>query len=148
MLAAVFGLVALIPLLAACDKPKPTLTVLSRGHATVVPAQPSCTIEPSNPCALAESKLRTVQAQAGGQLLLDVAPELADNGYVVTAFTSDGKTNTPVASPGVSTGPQKKITVRLAVPAQAAGGSYFLQLSALPPSTRFTTYLIRVDVAA
>lgn len=148
MLAAAIGLVALIPLLAGCDKPKPTITVLSNGDATVVPAQPSCSILPTNPCALDDAKVRTVKANGGTQILLDLAPELADNGYVITAFTSDGKTNTPVSTPGASTGPQKKLTVRLAVPVQAAGGSYFLQLSALPPSTRFTTYLIRVNVPA
>lgn len=147
MLAAALGLAALLPLVAGCDKPKPTITVLSNGNSTVVSAQPACTIEPTNPCALDPGKQRNITARSGGQLLLDVAPELADNGYVVAAYTSDGKTNTPLTTPGASTGPEKSLTVRLAVPAQAAG-SYFLQVSALPPSQRFTTYLILVNLTA
>ena len=63
---------------------------------------------------------------------------------MVAAYTSDGKTNTPLTSPaGASTGTEGSLTVRLAVPAQAAG-SYFLQVSALPPSTKLTTYLFLV----
>lgn len=35
------------------------------------------------------------RAPAGGsQILLDVPKELADSGWIVAAFTSDGKTNT------------------------------------------------------
>ncbi len=147
MLAGALGLVAMTALVTACDKPRPTITVLSDNNSTVVPAQPTCTIDPSAPCAPEPGKQRTISARAGGQILLDLAPELADNGYLVTAFTSDGKTNTPLATPGASTGVSKSLTTRLAVPSQASG-SYFLQVSALPPSKRYTTYLIRVNLTA
>lgn len=147
MLAAVLGLAALVPLLAACDKPRPTITVLSGSASTVVPAQPACTIQPTDPCALEPGKQRTISARSGSQLLLDLAPELAHNGYLVSAYTSDGKTNTPVSTPGASTGVLKSLTAKLAVPAQAAG-SYFLQVTALPPSKRYTTYLILVNLTA
>ena len=147
LLAAAGGLAALTVLLTGCDKPRPTITVLSGSDSTVVPAQPACSIAPSDPCALEPSKQRTVSAHSGGTLLLDLAPELADNGYVVTAYTSDGKKNTPLTTPGASTGVKKSLTVRLAVPAQAQG-SYFLQVSALPPSKRYTTYLVLVNLTA
>jgi hypothetical protein len=148
VLAAVFGLVAMTTLLTACDKPKPTITVLSDSQTTVVPAQPTCTIQPTNPCDIEAGKQRTITARTGGQLLLDVSPQLADNGYVVAAYTSDGKTNTPLSTPGASTGPlRKQLTVKLAVPPQAQG-SYFLQISALPPSKQFTTWLVLVKLSA
>jgi hypothetical protein len=121
--------------------------VLSGTDSVTVPAQPTCTIDESAPCAPEPSKQRTVSAHAGGQLLLDLAPELADNGYLVTAFTSDGTKNSPLTTPGASTGVSKSLTVKLAVPAQAAG-SYFVQVTALPPSKRFTTYLILVNLTA
>jgi len=147
VLAAAAGLAALTSLLAACDKPQPTISVLSDGHATTVPAQPACTIQPDNPCQLQVSKQRSVTARSGGTILVSIAPELAHNGYVVTAFTSDGSKNTPLNTPGASTGPDKSLTVRLAVPAQAAG-SYFLQVNALPASRQFTTYLVLVNLTA
>lgn len=147
MLAGALGLVAMTALLTGCDKPKPTITVLSGNDSTTVPAQPTCTIDASAPCAPDPGKQRTISARSGGQILLDLAPELADNGYLVSAFTSDGTKNTPVTTPGASTGVTKSLTMKLAVPASAAG-SYFLQVTALPPSKRFTTYLVRVNLTA
>lgn len=147
LLAAAGGLAALTLLLTGCDKPKPTITVLSDGNSTVVPAQPTCTIQPSNACALDASKQRTVTARGGSSILLDLSPELADNGYLVSAYTTDGKTNTPLTTPGASTGVKKSLTARLSVPAQAQG-SYYLQVTAVPPSKRFTTYLVLVNLTA
>jgi hypothetical protein len=145
---ALLGLVAAGMLLAGCDKPQPTITVLSGSHAVTVPAQPSCTILPGANCALDGGRQRTVQARSGAQLLLDVPPELADRGYIVAAYTTDGKTNTPLSTPGASTGPMTgTLAVRLAVPSQAQG-SYYLQVSALPPSRQLTTWLVLVQLTA
>lgn len=145
---AVAGLVAAATLLTACDKPQPTITVLSGTHTITVPAQPTCTIVTSGNCSLDAGKQRTVQARSGSQLLLDVPPELADRGYIVAAYTTDGKTNTPLSTPGASTGPMTgKLAVRLAVPSQAQG-SYYLQVSAIPPSRQLTTWLVLVQLTA
>lgn len=142
------GLVTATVLLTACDKPQPTITVFGNNHATTVPAQPTCTILTSDNCALDAGRQRTVRARSGSQLLLDVPPELADRGYIVAAYTTDGKTNTPLSTPGASTGPLTgKLAVRLAVPSQARG-SYYLQVSALPPSRQLTTWLVLVQLTA
>jgi len=147
--AALVGLIAATVLLTACDKPQPSITVLSGSTATAVPAQPNCTVAPKGQnCALDASKQRTVQARSGSSLLLDVPPSLASHGYIVAAYTTDGKTNTPLNTPGVATGPiSGKLSVRLAVPAQAQG-SYYLQVTALPPSRQLTTWLVLVQLTA
>lgn len=142
------GLVAATVLLTGCDKPQPAITVLSGNQATRVPAQPTCTILPRDNCALDAARQRTVRARSGSHLLLNVPSELADRGYLVAAYTTDGKTNTPLTTPGASTGPTTgKLALRLAVPAETQG-SYFLQVSALPPSRRLTTWLVLVQLTA
>jgi len=144
--AAVAGLVAAGVLLAACDKPQPAILVLADDRAVSVPAQPSCTIQPADNCALDGGRQRTVHARSGSHLLLDLPPELAGRGYIVAAYTTDGKTNTPLSTPGASTGPMRgTLAVRLAVPSQTQG-SYYLQVSALPPSRQLTTWLVLVQL--
>lgn len=148
LLAAGAGVLVLLAVLSACDKPKPTVTMLSNDHATVVPAQPACTIQQTDTCALDVSKQRTISARSGSQILLDVSPQLSDSGYVVAAYTTDGKTNTPLTTPGASTGAvHNKLALRLAVPSQSQG-SYYLQVSALAPSRRLTTWLVLVQLTA
>ncbi|HTZ45518.1 MAG TPA: DUF2771 family protein [Jatrophihabitans sp.] len=146
--AAVVALFAATVLLTACDKPQPTITVLSGDRATTVPAQSTCTILTAGTCALDPGKQRTVHARSGSTLLLDVPPALSDRGYIVAAYTTDGKTNTPLSTPGASTGPTTgKLALRLAVPSQAQG-SYYLQISAIPPSRQLTTWLVLVQLTA
>ncbi len=146
--AVLLGLVAATGLLSSCDRPQPTITVLGNDHAITVPAQPACTILTSGNCALDAGRQGTVHARSGSQLLLDVSPQLADRGYIVAAYTTDGKTNTPLSTPGASTGPMTgTLAVRLTVPSQAQG-SYYLQVSALPPSRQLTTWLVLVQLTA
>ena len=147
-MSALLGLVAAALLVTGCAKPQPSITVLAGDRATTVPAQPSCTIVPGNNCALDGTRQRTVHARSGSQLLLDVPAELADRGYIVAAYTTDGKTNTPLSTPGASTGPMTgTLAVRLTVPSQAQG-SYYLQVSALPPTRQLTTWLVLVQLTA
>ena len=145
---AVAGMIAAAVLLTGCDKPQPTITVRGNDQPVTVPAQPSCTILPAGNCALDGARQRTVAARGGSQLLLDVPSELARRGYIVAAYTTDGKTNTPLSTPGASTGPiTGQRTVRLTVPKQAKG-SYYLQVTALPPSHQLTTWLVLVQLTA
>jgi hypothetical protein len=140
-------MIAAVVLLTGCDKPQPTITVRGNDQPVTVPAQPSCTILPAGNCALDGGRQRTVAARGGSQLLLDVPSELARRGYIVAAYTTDGKTNTPLSTPGASTGPVTKPAVRLSVPNQTKG-SYYLQVTALPPSQRLTTWLVLVQLTA
>ncbi len=147
-LVAAAGLIALVPLLSSCDKPQATITILSNSRSTIVPAQPSCTMLDAGGCAPVAGRQKTVKATGGSQILVDVPRALADAGWIVTAYTTDGKTNTPLTSPsGVSTGPVNgEHTVRLNVPA-ATTGSYYLQITALKPSNQLTNWLCLVQLS-
>lgn len=138
------GLVAAGSLLAGCSKPQPTITVLSDDRSRTVAAQPACTVLGS--CQPVQSRVPEVRAAAGSQILLDVPKQLADGGWIVAAFTSDGKTNTALTTPGASSSPiQGRHTVRLQVPA-ATSGSYYLQVTALRPTKQLTTWLLGVQL--
>jgi hypothetical protein len=131
-------------LLAGCSKPQPTITVLSDNRSRTVPAQPACTVLGS--CQPVQSRVVQVKAAGGSQILLDVPKKLADGGWIVAAFTSDGKTNTALTTPGASSSPiQGRHTVRLQVP-PATSGSYYLQVTALRPSNELTTWLLGVQL--
>ena len=144
MAAAGLGLAATAMTLAGCVKPQPGITVLSDNRSKIVRAQPACTVLGS--CQPIQSRVPLVAATGGSQILLDVPKELADAGWIVAAFTSDGKTNTALTTPGAGSPPiQGKHTVRLQVPA-ATSGSYYLQVTALRPSNQLTTWLLGVQL--
>lgn len=147
-LVAALGLIALVPLLSSCDKPQPTITMLSSNRSTIVPAQPSCTMLDAGGCDPVAGRQKTIKAVGGSQILVDVPHQLAEAGWIVTAYTTDGKTNTPLTAPsGVSTGPVRgEHTVRLNVPA-ATTGSYYLQITALKPSNQLTNWLCLVQLS-
>jgi hypothetical protein len=145
---ALLGLIAAAVLLVGCDKPQPAITVHAGTVAATVPAQPTCTILTAQSCPPDADKQRTLTARGGSELVLDVPSELAKRGYLVAAYTTDGKKNTPLRTPGASTGPiTGKKEIRLTVPDQHTG-SYFLQVTALPPSRRLTTWLVLVQLTA
>ncbi|HST50299.1 DUF2771 family protein [Jatrophihabitans sp.] len=130
--------------LTGCSKPQPTITVLSDSKARIVKAQPACTVLGS--CQPVAGRVPQVPATGGSQILLDVPKDLADSGWIVAAFTSDGKTNTALTTPGAASQPiQGRHTVRLRVPA-ATSGSYYLQVTALRPTDQLTTWLLGVEL--
>jgi hypothetical protein len=138
------GLAATASLLAGCTKPQPGITVLSDNKSTIVKAQPACTVLGS--CQPVQSRVAQVPAAGGSQILLDVPKELADAGWIVAAFTSDGKKNTALTTPGAASQPiQGRHTVRLRVP-PATEGSYYLQVTALRPTNQLTTWLLGVQL--
>lgn len=144
VLAAGLGLAATAALLTGCTKPQPGITVLSDNRSRVVRAQPACTVLGS--CQPVQNRVPQVAATGGSQILLDVPKELADGGWIVAAFTSDGKTNTALTTPGAASPPIKgRHTVRLQVP-PATAGSYYLQVTALRPTSRLTTWLLGVQL--
>ena len=144
VLAAGLPLAATAALLTGCSKPQPGITVLSDNRSKVVRAQPACTVLGS--CQPVQSRVPQVPATGGSSILLDVPKELADSGWIVAAFTSDGKTNTALTTPGAASPPIKgRHTVRLQVPA-ATEGSYYLQVTALRPTSRLTTWLLGVQL--
>lgn len=133
--------------LAGCGKPGPaSITVLSNGHRTTVPAQPACTMLSKGGCPPQAGAQRTITAAGGSQIEVDVPAALAKAGWIVTAYTTDGTTNTPLASPaGVSTGTiTGRRTAMLNVP-KSDQGSYYLRVVALRPSSRLTNWLCLVE---
>lgn len=143
-LAATATLVATASMLTGCSKPQPTITVLSDNRSRIVKAQPACTVLGS--CQPVQSRVPQVPATGGSQILLDVPKELADGGWIVAAFTSDGKKNTALTTPGAASPPiQGRHTVRLRVPPVTEGG-YYLQVTALRPTNQLTTWLLGVQL--
>lgn len=127
--------------------PKPVrITVLSGKVRTDVPAQPACTMLKVGGCGPQADAERTIRAAGGSQLQLDVPSALAKAGWIATAYTTDGTVNTPLQSPaGVSTGTEVGVrTVTLNVPSQTTG-SYYLQVTALRPSTQLTNWLCLIQ---
>jgi septal ring-binding cell division protein DamX len=143
-----WALALLAPLvLAGCGKDGPaSITVLSNGHRTTVPAQPACTMLTRGGCPPQAGAQRTVTAAGGSQIEVDVPASLAKAGWIVTAYTTDGTTNTPLQSPaGVSTGTiTGQRTALLNVP-RSDHGSYYLRVVALRPSSRLTNWLCLVE---
>jgi len=135
----------IVPLLVACNKPQPTVTVFTGTKSKQVSAQPVCTI--IGRCQTDLAKIARINAASGSHILIDVPKNLAQAGWLVAAFTTDtaGK-NTPVSTPGAGTSTMHgNLSTKLTVPA-ASAGSYFLQVSALKPSSQLTTWLVGVDL--
>jgi hypothetical protein len=134
-------------LLAGCGQAGPaSITMISNGHSTKVPAQPACTMLKQGGCPAQAAQRRTIKAVGGSQIEVDVPATLAKAGWIVTAYTTTGSTNTPLQSPaGVSTGTiVGQRTARLTVP-QSDQGSYYLQVIALRPSRQLTNWLCLVE---
>jgi hypothetical protein len=146
--AAGWALGLLVPaVLAGCGTPgQPTITVHSNGRSTTVPAQPACTMLKQGGCPPQAGEQRTIKAAGGSQIEVDVPAALAKAGWIATAYTSNGTTNTPLQSPaGVSTGLiTGQRTARLNVP-KSDLGSYYLQITALRPSRQLTNWLCLVE---
>jgi hypothetical protein len=138
-------------LLSACDKPQPTITVLSGSKSKIVKAQPECVILAQ--CTVDLKKVTDLNAARGGTILIDVPKSLASAGWIVTAYTQDstGK-NTPIEGAGSATVNDHSVRVRVPEPTTDAGGSYVLQVSPPAPSKRtqddrLTTWIVRVQLS-
>ncbi|MGI8666280.1 MAG: DUF2771 family protein [Jatrophihabitans sp.] len=145
--AGALGLLALGPALAGCSKAQTGITLLSNDRSSTVAAQPACTMLSTGGCDPVASKQGTIQAHGGSKIVIEVPKQLASAGWIVSAYTTDGKTNTALQTPtGVSTGPLRgQRSVQLNVPT-ATTGSYYLQVTALHPSTRLTNWLCLVQL--
>lgn len=141
------GMVAALALTGCSGNDGPaSITVISNGHSTTVPAQPACTMVKQGGCPAQAGQRRTIKAAGGSQIEVDVPAALAKAGWIVTAYTTRGSTNTPLQSPaGVSTGTIiGQRSTRVNVP-QSESGSYFLQVIALRPSRQLTNWLCLVE---
>ncbi|MGX7677796.1 DUF2771 family protein [Jatrophihabitans sp. DSM 45814] len=141
-IAMVIALIAAAMLLSACgQKPRPTVTVFSGSTAKKVSAQ--------QPCALLktcsdDSKIVELTVRPGSTILVDVSHDLADAGWIATAFTEDSTGKSTTVDGAGTAAPTRDFTARLNVP-QAQGG-YFVRITAVRPSNQLTTWLVQVKL--
>jgi hypothetical protein len=131
-------------LLAGCSKPTVTdVTVFSGTKGTTVRAQPLCVLV--SQCEPHPDLVADMSVPPASTLLIDVPSGLAKAGWIATAYTTDAKgTNTPVE--GASAPPTNTRAVQVQVP--NSDGGYFLRVTSLRPSKKYTTWLVRVRLAA
>jgi hypothetical protein len=143
--AAVGACIAAATLLSACDKPRPTVTVFSGTSSATVSAQAPCVL--TNTCSPDAARITTIDARSGSQILVDVPKSVADGGWIVTAFVNNGPgKNTALTTPGAGSSVRKDLAARLQVPTAEPGGSYFLQVNTLRPSTTLTAWIVSVHI--
>jgi hypothetical protein len=138
--------IAAAAMLVGCDRPQPSITVLSGAKAKSVSAQAPCVL--TGACNADAKKVTRISAPAGTRILVDVPKDLAQAGWIVAAFTADtsGK-NTAINGAG-SSPIQGEHNVRVQVPQVPSGGSgaYFLQVSSLRPNNQLTTWVVAVQI--
>lgn len=121
---------------------KPAVINLADGDAKAT-VQPQALCVVGGTCALDQSKVADLTAPGGTYLLVGVSKELADAGYVAAAYTQSGGKNTAIPNAG-TTGVSNDVAIRLPVPTSTGG--YIIQFTALKPSERLTTWLVRVTI--
>ena len=132
-------------LLTSCDKPRPTVTVFTGSTSRAINAQQPCVL--TGACSPDPAKIGSINARSGSQILIDVPKAVAGGGWIVSAFVNNGPgKNTAVTTPGAGSSVRKDLTARLQVPSAEPGGSYFLQVNTLTPSTTLTAWIVTVHI--
>ncbi|MDQ1736495.1 MAG: hypothetical protein QOH56_2746 [Pseudonocardiales bacterium] len=141
-LAATLGLIAAGVLLTACSKPQPSITVFSGSTAKAVSAQAPCVLDKS--CTDDPHKVVDITVRPGSTLLLDVSRDLANAGWIATAYTQDSS-GASTSIPGAGTAkPVQNLSARLQVP--QADGAYLVRVTSVRPTNQLTTWLVRVTL--
>ena len=136
-------------LFAACQKPLPTITVSGDGRSVVVGAAryqfPGGPLrQPVKDVAQAP----TIRVRAGSQLLVDVPRAVADNAWVVAAFTLDSASRShPLAGAGSATAIRGRHTTHLST-ATVGVGSYFLQIAEIRGTSQAGGWIVHVATTA
>jgi hypothetical protein len=134
-----------VALLTACHKPLPTITVSGDGKSVIVDAAryqfPGGPLrEPITDVGNAP----TIRVRAGSQLLVDVPRAVADNAWVVAAFTLDSASKShPVTGAGSATAIRDRHTTHLST-ATAGVGSYYLQIAEIRGATQAGGWIVHV----
>lgn len=128
--------------LAACDKPLEKVTVLAGKKTTVISAfhgtqKDVCTGSKSIP---------TINATRGSTILVDVPKKVADNGWLVSAFTADASCNLAPLPIPASSDVTNSHTLRLTVPIQGQGG-YFVMVVPVTGSSLKSSWVVQVNLA-
>jgi hypothetical protein len=124
VVAAAVGTVAVSALLTACDKPLPQITFLNGSATYRVSPQTYC-FDAQHCRADTSRQLRSIRAAAGSTILVDVPKDVADQHWLVSAFTENNGQQAPVQGAG-SAVINDSHSARVDVPADLVGGSYVL----------------------
>ncbi len=116
--------------LAACTKPSPDITVYGNGKSIVIDAAfYSFTGSVGAPSIADATDARSISAQQGSKVLIDVPRSVANNTWLVSAFTFDtaGKANALAGAGGVGnvTGAH---TTRITVPSASVTPEYYVEV--------------------
>jgi hypothetical protein len=130
--------------LTSCDKPIPNVTFLTGSTTTLVHALNYC-FDAITHCHNT-SKITIINAKSNSTVLVDVPREVADQHWIVTAFSlSKGKT-TPLDGYGSSV-LHNRHSIRLPVPYASGGGSYyFLSVAEIRGAAQSGTWTVQVHV--
>jgi hypothetical protein len=132
-------------LLAACQKPLPTITVSGDGKSVVVDAaRYQFPGGPLHQPIKDVGDAPTIRVRAGSQLLVDVPRAVADNAWVVAAFTLDSASKShPLTGAGSVSAIRDRHTTHLST-ATAGVGSYYLQIAEIRGATQAGGWIVHV----
>jgi hypothetical protein len=141
--AALFALLAAV--LTACQKPLPTITVSGDGKSVVVDAANYRFADgPLHEPVKDVGQAPELRVRAGSTLLVDVPRTVADNAWVVAAFTLDsaGKSH-PLTGAGTASAIHDRHTTHLAT-TPAGVGSYYLQVAEIRSASQVGGWILHV----
>jgi hypothetical protein len=134
-----------IGLLTACHKPLPTITVSGDGKSVIVDA--ARYQFPGGPLHRPITDVGdtpTIRVRAGSQLLVDVPRVVADNAWVVAAFTLDSASKShPLNGAGSASAIRDRHTTHLST-ATVGVGSYYLQIAEIRGATQAGGWIVHV----
>lgn len=146
-----FALAALaaVPLLAGCQKPLPTITVYGDGRSIIVDAAAyQFPGGPTHRPVTDYDQAPTLSVQAGSDLLIDVPRQVADNAWLVAAFTLDASSNTtPLAGAGSAGAIRNQYSTRVSS-TPAGVGSYYLQVVELRQAQQVGGWVVHIQTTS
>lgn len=135
--------------LSACHKPLPTVTVSGNGRSVIVRAAryefPGGTMhQPIKDVGQAPG----ITVRAGTQLLVDVPRTVANNAWVVAAYTLDSASKAhPLAGAGSASAIRGRFTTHLST-TPAGVGQYYLQIAELSGTAEIGGWIVRVTTTS
>lgn len=144
--AAVLAAGAGAAVLTACDKPLPEVTFQSGSRSVLISPVNYCFENDATSCR-GEDRVNTLKANAGSVVQISVPRTVADQAWVVAAYTLTASGETQNLPEFGSALVRDNHFTRVVVPSNAAGTSYFLAVQEFRQSDQPTgTWRVQVDV--
>lgn len=149
MLSAIVPLALIMGLMSACQKPFPTITVSGNGHSVIVrAARYEFTGGKMHQPIKDVGEAPGITVRAGTQLIVDVPSTVANNAWVVAAYTLDSASKAhPLAGAGSATAIRGKFTTHLST-TPAGVGQYYLQVAELKGTAEIGGWIVRVTTTS